>query len=291
MRKIIVLILVGLFVMVFSMPVFAEIDYWGMHKKDISNVTQDTVDAARDGDPEAMVKLGVRCMINKQPSEGLYYFNKAVSKGYPWGCFFLALWYQDRAQFETDPVKKDKLLQIALAGFTYDSVSNYCQGCGDNKAGMIYRYDYQDNGKAADYWIRAYLKGFVEVASSLYDISDVNKKANIFLKSRGLKCKDFVAEEAAPPATVGASAKVVEQSKQVPVVKKAPGVFKFPGKDEVFEIELRNGRKIPGKVKDIVENKVYFELGEGAVTIYKQENIAMSSRCRLFKEDFLNQAQ
>ena len=281
------MLLVGLFVMVFSMPVFAESQRWSYYQPTITN---DTVPAANAGDTEAMLNIGIHLMHTDSRDAALKWFVRAAKAGNPQGSYFCGLWALDAADKENSDVEKNECYKLAI---TFFKVAAHTGGnaAAYGHLGILYKDCYNDNENAAIAWINAYTGGVEGAAKLLYDISNTSKTANSFLKAKGLKCKDFVAEEAAPPATVGASAKVVEQSKQVPVVKKAPGVFKFPGKDEVFEIELRNGRKIPGKVKDIVENKVYFELGEGAVTIYKQENIAMSSRCRLFKEDFLNQAQ
>lgn len=78
----------------------------------------------------------------------------------------------------------------------------------------------------------------------------------------------------------------VEEKKTVDSIKKEFGEFKLPDKDSVFELELSDGTKISGKINKLNGNKVYLEVEEGRVSVYKREKISPNSRWKLFKEDF-----
>ena len=78
----------------------------------------------------------------------------------------------------------------------------------------------------------------------------------------------------------------VEEKKTVDSIKKEFGEFKLPDKDSVFELELSDGTKIAGKINKLSGNKVYLEVEEGRVSVYKREKISPNSRWKLFKEDF-----
>lgn len=82
------------------------------------------------------------------------------------------------------------------------------------------------------------------------------------------------------------AAPVVEEKKTVDSIKKEFGEFKLPGKDSVFELELSDGTKISGKINKLNGNKVYLEVEEGRVSVYKRDKISPNSRWKLFKEDF-----
>ena len=78
----------------------------------------------------------------------------------------------------------------------------------------------------------------------------------------------------------------IEEKKSVDSVKKEFGEFKLPDKDSVFELELSDGTKVSGKINKLNGNKVYLEVEEGRVSVYKREKISPNSRWKLFKEDF-----
>jgi len=267
-KSIVLMLLVGLFVMLFSMPVFAESQRWSYYQPTITN---DTVPAANAGDTEAMLNVGLRLMHNGRPDDALLWFTRAANAGNPQGSYFCGLWALDAVDKATTNDDKNNCRRVAIDFFKI--AANHRNAAAYAHLGYLYQDYYKDNEKAAIAWINAYTYGIEGTSKLLYDISDTNKTANDFLKNRGLSCQDLTI--AVTPA---------------PVVKKAHGIFERPDEDEVFEMELKDGSKVTGKVKNIIENKVYFELGKGAVTIYKQENIAMSSRCKLFKEDFYKDA-
>lgn len=82
------------------------------------------------------------------------------------------------------------------------------------------------------------------------------------------------------------AAPVVEEKKNVDSIKKEFGEFKLPDKDSVFELELSDGTKISGKINKLNGSKVYLEVEEGRVSVYKRDKISLNSRWKLFKEDF-----
>lgn len=82
------------------------------------------------------------------------------------------------------------------------------------------------------------------------------------------------------------AAPVVEEKKTVDSIKKEFGEFKLPDKDSIFELELSDGTKISGKINKVNGNKVYLEVEEGRVAVYKKDKISPNSRWKLFKDDF-----
>ena len=78
----------------------------------------------------------------------------------------------------------------------------------------------------------------------------------------------------------------VEEKKTVESIKKGFGEFKIPDKDSVFELELSDDTKVSGKISKVNGNKVYLEVEEGRISVYKRDKILPNSRWKLFKDDF-----
>lgn len=78
----------------------------------------------------------------------------------------------------------------------------------------------------------------------------------------------------------------VEENKTVDSIKKGFGEFKIPDKDSVFELELSDDTKVSGKISKVNGNKVYLEVEEGRISVYKRDKILPNSRWKLFKDDF-----
>lgn len=106
------------------------------------------------------------------------------------------------------------------------------------------------------------------------------KAAAMMLKTEE---KKTVAAPTAPPK--------VEEKKTLSAIKKSFANFALPPADAVLELELADGAKVSGKINKVNGQKVYLEVEEGRIEIYKRDKIAADHRWKLFKEDFDKKAK